>query len=197
MNICVVRHGETDWNSQGKWQGREDIPLNVKGVYQAGKCGLALQKRTWSAVFSSPLSRAKQTADIIARLNKISRVREEHGLIERDYGKASGLTPAERRILFPDGKYDKAEGVEDWESVRDRMYNAVLNCAQESDGGDIIIVSHGGVINSMLAYLSNHEIGSGKTILKNGCLNMLEYTDGVLRIVFYNKSADEIDLSID
>ena len=196
MNICVVRHGETDWNNMGKWQGREDIPLNVKGIYQAGKCGLALRKRKWSAVFSSPLSRAKQTANIIARLNKISQVCEEYGLIERDYGKASGLTPAERRILFPDGKYENAEGVENWETLRDRGCTAVLKCAQKSDGGDIIIVSHGGVINSLLAHLSNHEIGSGKTVLKNGCLSMLEYKDGVLRIVFYNKSADEADLYI-
>ncbi|MCL2772016.1 MAG: histidine phosphatase family protein [Oscillospiraceae bacterium] len=194
MNICIVRHGETDWNNMGKWQGREDIPLNIKGVYQAGKCGLALQKRKWSAVFSSPLSRAKQTADIIAHINEISPVREESGLIERDYGKASGLTPEERKKLFPDGKYESVGGVEDWETVKDRVYNAVLNCARKSDGGDIIIVSHGAAINSLLAHLSNHEIGSGKTILKNGCLNMLEYTNGVLKIVFYNKSADEVDL---
>ena len=193
-----MRHGETDWNNAGRLQGREDIPLNHNGILQAGHCALALKKRRWDAIFSSPLLRAKQTADIIADINDVRRVYEDADLIERDYGKASGLTPEERNILFPDGNY---KGIEEWETLKSRVYNAVLRCANgyyENDinnkNNNIIIVSHGSAINSILAYLSNHEIGTDKTRLINMCLNMLEYKDGVLRILFYNKSADEADL---
>ena len=188
VSICLVRHGETDWNKIGRLQGREDIPLNSNGVFQAEKCGLALKKRKWGAVFSSPLLRARQTADIIARSNEINRVSEDYDLIERDYGNASGLTLEERNKLFPDGNYD---GIEDWETLKNRVYSAILRGIDEAGGKDIFIVSHGSAINSILAYLSDHVIGTDKTKLKNTCISMLEYKDQALSIVFYNKSAEE------
>jgi len=191
MRICIVRHGETDWNKLGKLQGREDIPLNETGVRQAERCGLALRKGKWGAVFSSPLSRARQTADIIAGITGIGEVYEDDDLIERDYGKASGLTAEERDALFPDGNY---AGMEAWEPLKDRMAAATLRCAAKANGRDIILVSHGSAINSLLAHLSNHAIGTGKTPLQNGHLSMLEYTGGLYRILFYNKPADEAEI---
>ena len=190
MNICVIRHGETDWNTSGKLQGREDIPLNENGKLQAEHCGLALNNQKWRAVFTSPLSRAKETAVIIANVLDVHEVYEENDLVERDYGKASGLTEAERKALFPDGKY---EGIEDWEMLRNRVYGTILKAADKFYPEDIIIVSHGSAINSILAELSNHEIGTGKTRLKNACVNMLEYSNQSLKIVFYNKSSEEYD----
>ena len=190
MNICVIRHGETDWNTSGKLQGREDIPLNENGKLQAERCGLALNNQKWRAVFTSPLSRAKETAVIIANVLDVHEVYEENDLVERDYGKASGLTEVERKALFPDGKY---EGIEDWEMLRDRVYGAILRAADKFYPEDIIVVSHGSAINSILAELSNHEIGTGKTRLENACVNMLEYSNQSLKIVFYNKSSEELD----
>ena len=190
MNICVVRHGETDWNRAGKWQGREDIPLNETGKQQAEYCGDTLKHKQWDAIFSSPLKRAKETADIIAQAANIPSVVTVYDLIERDLGAASGLTPEERKRLFPDGKYP---GMENWDRLKNRVHKAILKCTDKSNGGDIIIVSHGGSINSVLAHLSNHKIGTGKTPLQNGCFTMLEYTGGVLKIVYYNKSAGEVD----
>lgn len=191
MNICIVRHGETDWNIARRLQGREDIPLNQNGIFQAEQCGLALKKREWSAIITSPLLRAKQTAECIAYLLKISEIHEDINLIERDYGKASGLYPEERNMLYPDGEY---EGMEIWDAVRDRMNNALLKYANMYYDKDIIIVSHGSAINTMLAELSNHTIGTGKTRLTNACLNMFEYYNNKLKIIFYNKQADEVSL---
>ena len=189
MNICLIRHGETDWNVTGKLQGREDIPLNQNGKLQAENCGLALNKQRWKTIFTSPLLRARQTADIIADILDIHEIHEENDLMERDYGKASGLTKAERLVLFPDGKY---EGIEDWEILRNRVYGTILRAIEKFYDEDIIIVSHGSAINSVLAELSNHAIGTGKTRLKNACMNMLEYKDRMLNIVFYNKTHDEL-----
>ncbi|MCL2109760.1 MAG: histidine phosphatase family protein [Oscillospiraceae bacterium] len=189
MKICLIRHGETDWNVARKLQGREDILLNKNGILQAKQCGLALSDTLWRAIITSPLLRAKQTADIMADVLEIQDVFSDDGFIERDYGKASGLSEIERKTLFPDGKY---EGMEEWETLRDRVCSSVVKYAAEFYPHNIIIISHGGAINSVLAQLSNHEIGSGKTRLKNACINMLSYDGKVIEIVFYNKSCDEV-----
>ncbi|MCL2461756.1 MAG: histidine phosphatase family protein, partial [Defluviitaleaceae bacterium] len=127
MKICIVRHGETDWNASGRLQGREDIPLNENGISQAERCGLALHGGKWRAVYTSPLKRARQTADIIAGILSITDVFEDTDLVERDYGKASGLLPEERAARFPDGKF---EGIEDWNALRDRVLNSVIRIAE-------------------------------------------------------------------
>jgi uncharacterized phosphatase len=63
--LCLVRHGETDWNSLGKLQGRADIPLNKIGVLQAEECRDVLKSSKWDVIITSPLKRAKETAEII------------------------------------------------------------------------------------------------------------------------------------
>jgi len=189
MYICLIRHGETDWNASGRLQGREDIPLNANGIYQAEQCGTALKSGKWGAIFTSPLKRARQTADILAEILNIPELYEDAGLMERDYGKASGLTAEDRAVRFPDGKW---EGTEDTSRLRNRVLVAVKRCAERFPDENIIIVSHGSAINSLLAVLSNDEIGTGKTRLKNACVNMLEYKNNILSIVFSNKSAEEL-----
>jgi len=188
MKICVVRHGETDWNKIGRIQGREDIPLNSSGEKQSQQVASYLRDAAWSAVITSPLLRAKQTAHIIAETLKID-VYEDVDFIERDYGKISGLTAAEREKRNLD--FNNA-GSEDWNVVQKRVYGALLKYAEKFAGENIIIVSHGAAINSVLTTLSNREFGSGITKLKNACISMLEYKDGEMSIVFYNKQAAEL-----
>ena len=192
MNICVIRHGETEWNAAHKTQGREDIPLNQNGRLQAERCGLALRGKynnNWKAIITSPLSRAKQTAEIIAGILNISDIIEDDALMEQDYGEASGMTRAEREIKFPDGKWD---GMESRESLRNRSFSTFMQSADKFYPSDIIIVSHYGVINSVLSEVSNNIIGMGKTHLKNACINMFTYKDQQLEIVYYNKTCDEL-----
>jgi len=193
MKICLVRHGETDWNALGKLQGREDIPLNERGIQQAKACAKALMPYNWNSIFTSPLLRASQTAAIIAETLNIP-VHEEHGFIERDYGVASGEIisgfSAEDRIALFSGK-DNA--MEDLPSLTERVFDSLKRSADNWPNGNIIIVSHGGAINSILAKLSAGAIGSGKTRLNNACINMLEYNDGAFDIVFYNKTAEELE----
>ena len=193
MKICLIRHGETDWNVIGRLQGREDIPLNENGKIQARQCGFSLKSMNWIAIITSPLLRARQTAEIIADVLDIQEIYNDANFIERDYGKASGLTEKERIVLFPDRKY---EGMENWETLRDRMYKSIVQNANKFHPDNIIIISHGSAINSTLAELSNHEIGTGKTRLKNACINMLTYANGLLSIDFYNKSHDELSYPI-
>ena len=187
MQICFVRHGETEWNSLGKLQGREDIPLNNAGILQMKKTADYLKSFNWEVIISSPLARAKNSTDIIAREFNNIKILEEYNFIERDYGKASGMTSEERNLHFPDGNWPD---VEPSEQLKNRTVKALFKYINEYDGKNIIIVSHGASINSILAYLSKDEIGTGKTILKNACMTLLEWINNEIKIIYYNKTTD-------
>lgn len=189
MKICIIRHGETEWNKAGRLQGREDIPLNETGIHESKKVAQYLSKMKWHEIISSPLSRTAQTSQIIAHELGITTIQYDIGFIERDFGKASGLTPQMRASIYPDGNY---EGMEELDTLQKRVFDALHKYVGLYKDKDIIIVSHGGAINSLLATLSNGEIGSGKTRLKTSCINLLEETGEKIKIVYYNKSVDEL-----
>ena len=189
MKICLIRHGETDWNNIGKLQGREDIPLNKNGIEQINNVVKYLKYNNWKIIISSPLSRAKMSAKIISKEIGNIKIYEENDFIERDYGKVSGMTIEERKANFPNGN---CEGIEPMETLKNRTVTAIMKYLKKYENNDIIIVSHGAVINSILAYLSENEIGSGKTVLKNACITLLEKTIDQIKIIFYNKTANEL-----
>jgi len=189
MKICLLRHGETDWNSIGKLQGREDVPLNIAGIEQINEAAKYLKRFNWSIIITSPLSRAKMSAEIILKEIGNIKIHEEIDFIERDYGKASGMTLDKRKLAFPDGIWT---GAEPSEKLQNRTINALMKYIEEYDRENIIIVSHGAAINSILSYLSNNEIGMGKTILRNACISLLEKTDNEIKIIYYNKIASEL-----
>jgi uncharacterized phosphatase len=184
--ICIVRHGETDWNAQGRLQGREDIELNDSGRQQALKIAAYLSTEHWDVVVSSPLKRAYETAQIIARILAISEVEVEEQITERDYGEASGLWPEDRRSRFPDG----IPGQEDFELLRQRAMSALKRIVNSHLGKRIVVISHGALTNSILYTLSGGEFGSFKTRLKNGCINQIKVQEGQWTVDFYNKTVE-------
>ena len=189
MRICLIRHGETNWNNEKRIQGREDIPLNETGIEQINESTKYLKRFTWKAIITSPLARAKMSAQIISKEIKLSDIYEEFDFIERDYGKASGKTVEEAKILFPDGIWI---GSESSESLKNRTVNALYKYIKMFDGDDIIIVSHGGAINSILSFLNFNEVEIGKTTLRNGSLTLLEKKLDKLEIFFFNKMGGEL-----
>jgi uncharacterized phosphatase len=189
MKICLLRHGETDWNSLGRLQGREDIPLNITGIEQINEVAKYLKNFNWSIIITSPLSRAKKSAEIISKKIGNVTIHEEIDFIERDYGKASGMTSDERKLAFPDGIWI---GAESFEKLQNRTINALMKYIKEYDGNNILIVSHGAAINSILAYFSENEIGTEKTTLKNACITLLQKVEDGIKIIYYNKIANEL-----
>jgi len=189
MKICLIRHGETDWNSVGKFQGREDIPLNKTGIEQVQKTVNYLKKSNWDEIISSPLARAKMSAEIILKEIGLQKIHEEIDLIERDLGKISGMTKEEAERNFPDGNY---EGIEPLEKLHARTINALLKWTKEFNGKNIIIMTHGATINSILTQLSGGAIKMGKAIPKNACITLLEKQGDTINIVFYNKEESEL-----
>ena len=193
MLICLLRHGETDWNNMGKFQGREDVPLNMSGIEQAKEAAKFLKKFSWKAIVTSPLSRAKTTAEIVSKElsspeSGAVELHEEADFIERDYGKLSGTVSAEHDKYFPD---ENNTGIEPYESLQKRTVTALLKYAKKYEGSNIIIVSHGAAINSIMTYFEN-ETDIQKTPIKNASITLLEKSDAGIKTLFFNKTAGEL-----
>ena len=184
VTIYLVRHGETDWNLAGRLQGSTDIPLNEQGKQSALKTAHYFKANDIAicCIMTSPLTRAKQTARIIADVLSIP-VLEQQALTERCFGEAEGLTAEERELKFPN---QDIPGLEDIKVVRQRVWNVLQTVATTHADESIIIVSHGGVINAVLSILSNGEIGTGITKLKNACLNHITYSNNEWTIHSHN-----------
>jgi len=162
--LCWVRHGETDWNAEGRLQGQEDVPLNARGWEQARTCAAYLAQQRWDAVVTSPLSRARMTAAVIAEACGTGFPVLMPPLMERYYGAASGLLFAERQARFPDGQPSDLESLDD---LRTRVEGALQTLCRDYAGQRVVVVSHGGTINMMLAILSGGTLGTGRTTLAN------------------------------
>jgi len=186
--ICIIRHGETDWNSSGKLQGREDIELNNLGREQAIQIAQYFKTEPWDVIVSSPLKRAYETAQIIGSQLSIRKIHIVDEIIERSYGSASGLLPEECRSHFPEGIFDQ----EDFEHLRQRAMTGLAKIAKDFKGKRIIVVSHGGLTNSILYSLSGGEFGSFKTRLKNGSISKIILQNNSWTVEFYNKTADKL-----
>lgn len=188
MKVFLIRHGQTDWNLQGRFQGREDIELNENGILQAEACGEAIKGEKFKAVITSPLVRAKKTAEIIADKLGIKQVIIDEGIIERDFSKVSGMTPRERETFYASGEPDDKEP---WEDLCSRMLSTIKKYGEQFQDDNIIMVSHGASINAVLSVLSEGETGTGKIWLKNACINIINCENGILSMGDYNLTAEE------
>ncbi len=101
MKLVLIRHGQTQWNSERRVQGRTDIPLNEKGRAQAQRIAERLKGEAFDAIYASPLLRASETAKIIAQYHSLP-VEADGDIIEIQFGKWEGLTSAELNELYHD-----------------------------------------------------------------------------------------------
>ena len=168
--ICIIRHGETDWNAQKRCQGREDIELNENGKIQATEIANQLKKINWDIIISSPLKRAETTAKIITHELKTKLIIINEKFIERDYGKASGLTFDQWKKAFPGGLIPGKENDED---LKNRVFKGLCDVVSEYRGKNILLISHGAVINSILKTVSHGAIDIGETNIKNAGFNLI------------------------
>lgn len=172
--VYFIRHGETDWNREGRFQGSRDIPLNDEGRAQARRLAEAW-KAPVDAVVSSPLGRARETAEILAASRNLPLAGVDRRLVERHYGLAEGLTLVDRRLRFPDGTIP---GVEEPVTIRARARHYLDALADEYPGRRVAVLSHGGFINVVLALVSNGEVGTGKTLLGNTSVSTVVFKAG-------------------
>ncbi|MEI7771204.1 MAG: histidine phosphatase family protein [Chloroflexales bacterium] len=161
--IYLIRHGETDWNLAGRWQGHADVPLNDLGLRQAQLLAQRIQAEqiTFDAIYSSDLARAYQTAWEIGAAARVP-VQLYPPLREIDLGTWSGLHYNEIRERFPieaklleQGQDIPRGGAETLTALRKRVVEALEAIIAHRDGETIALVSHGGCIRMLLAHADN------------------------------------------
>jgi 2,3-bisphosphoglycerate-dependent phosphoglycerate mutase len=182
--ILLIRHGQTDWNMEGRWQGTVDIPLNAEGQMQARVLADHLAEWPITAVYSSDLQRAYETACVLAERKGLT-VQQDARLRELNLGAFQGLTHAEISARYPAEMVAMREDymgfvVPDGESRRAMQGRAIeaLNeiVAREPDG-DIAIVTHGGTIRVILLKLLSDDPSVARMAIGNTSITLLE-TDG-------------------
>jgi uncharacterized phosphatase len=188
-SLYLVRHGETNWNAARRIQGSTDIPLNAMGRRQAATTGQLLARREWDGIFSSPLGRAVETAQIIGAAVGLEGPQIIAEIAERNYGEAEGLNWEQIEERFPDDA--PVPGRETHEEVAERVLAALVTLARSHPGETLIVVSHGGVIRSVLNAV---DPGTRHGSITNGSIHSFELVDGALELIAFDDPIDEESL---
>lgn len=184
--LGLLRHGQTDWNIDLRLQGSTDIPLNETGKEQARQAALALNPEDWDLIIASPLSRARDTAEIIAQELSMNVVIVPE-LIERSFGAAEGLDHASWRKLYE--SHVPIEGLESLEDLRLRTHLLLDLIANEYSGQRVLAVSHGAFIRKVLTIVTNGELPRDGERLSNASLNRFMHQDNLWTITDYKPEA--------
>lgn len=173
--VYLIRHGETEWNQIRRIQGHSDIALNEQGLRQAEQVARRFRGEAVHAVYSSDLSRAKVTAMRIAA-EAGSTVSTRPALRERCYGEWEGLTYEEIRARF-EAQDQAVCGIETFEDMQQRAVNELTELAGSHPNQKVVVVSHGGFINSFLHYVTGGEQGTGVTRIDNTGITVFRYAE--------------------
>ena len=187
--LLLVRHGQSTANARGIWQGQMDFPLSEVGRKQANMAGLALTREPLDGLYSSPLSRAVETASIIReRTGFAGDVVPVEGLSERSGGILEGYSwdEQERRnpelakkfLAIPEEERWALVGAETDEEVIARFGGAIASIsARHPEGSRIAIVSHGGVMRAYLRELFGPEVLPGAQRAANASITRMQWDD--------------------
>jgi broad specificity phosphatase PhoE len=189
--VLIVRHGETDYNASGRWQGWLQTNLSEQGKRQVRLLAAYLQPLPLGAIYSSDLQRAIDTAQPIAQSHGLT-VQTDQRLREIGLGIFQGLTRSEIQQTYPlefdrwhnDHSYVVPQG-ESRLQLQERMFAAWQAIVNGDSGQQIVLVSHGGAIRWLLLKLFSPEAIAGKSI-ENTSITTLERVDETWRLVEFS-----------
>jgi broad specificity phosphatase PhoE len=191
--LILARHGETTWNVEKIYRGRSEVDLDEEGLKQAEFLGKYLSDWNLDAIYCSPLKRALDTANIVARYRKVS-VHVAEGLTDCDYGKWQSLPEREVQRLYP-ALFDawhtspdkvKMPGGESLEDVRERAV-PVVNGIVAKYGGNVLLVSHRVVIKVLVCSLLGLDNSHFWNISQDvGGITVFDYRDGRFVLTRHN-----------
>lgn len=186
--LTLVRHGQTDWNLERRIQGSTDIPLNDTGRDDARTAATLLARGTHHAIYASPLVRAQETAQIIADQLGLESPQLAPGVREREFGEGEGLLVEDYLKTYRDWQGLPA-GAESLDEVRDRAITALDAIAADArrrsapQAESVIVVTHGGVIRSLLHHVSGGTLPREGEVLRNGSAHRFVAAPGLLRLL--------------
>lgn len=157
MRVILVRHGITDWNAQGRIQGRLETPLNLYGVQQAHACAKYLKDYEFRAIYTSPQARSRQTAQIIASKHGNTPFFIADELKEIDFGDWQGMTWSEISKKHGDllKEFEKSGNLasiyngESYQDMQDRAYS-FLSRFERDEEASYLFVTHSGTIKTLI-----------------------------------------------
>lgn len=180
--LCLVRHGETDWNVERRLQGHLDVPLNAIGHEQARAAGESLRALSFDVLYSSDLLRTRQTTEAIARALGMP-FNLTAGLRERHYGGLQGLTHSEAKVQRPqdyhvmeqrDVDTPFSEGGESLRDFAGRVGQTLHQLAHQHRGETLLLVTHGGVLDAVNRYVRQLPLHTARDfVIPNAALNWI------------------------
>lgn len=195
--LCLVRHGETDWNRDGRLQGLTDAALNERGRCQARALADRLRGASADGLYASPLSRAAETAAILGEAFGRTPVPLD-GLRERDVGVWGGLTYDEVKVRFP-GEWERVAAGEDLpvgggetkSEVTARMVATIDGIAALHPGGTVYVVGHGLALKMFVCHVLGIDTFHSDRLatFANASLTTFEIRRGVPRMTSYADAA--------
>jgi len=196
LKLCLLRHGETDWNRDRRIMGREEVPLNAEGLAQARRFRSQLEECPFDQVFSSPILRARQTADVVVEGFPLE-VQLDGRLDEVGYGdwvvktikevrEQAGYIPYYRRIETP-----VAPGGESLLQVRDRALEFLRDCAAQYPDQNILAVTHADWIKCLILEILGLPMENiWKIRIDNGSVSQIECDEKHRILVCLNQRND-------
>ena len=195
MKLHLVRHGETEWNKLGRFQGQRDIALNPRGLAQAKETARAMADDGVIALYSSPLQRTMQVANEISRLTSVPVV-PLPGVKELNLGELEGVTGEEMRTIWPDvysawsqdpGTLSMPKG-ESLSQLQDRAWRSLQEVEKAHSGDDVIVVvSHNFAIRTMIHKVLGLPLTNFHRLsLDLSSVSTVEYTSRGRRLTCYN-----------
>lgn len=199
MNIYLTRHGESQWNVEERLQGSFDSCLTKKGKIESHKLRHYLNESEINIdlIYTSPSLRALETAEIIAKNKRVSSVKHP-SLKEMDVGLWHGQTWTEIQQKYPQEYqrywhqphlYQATHGGEDFNQVQKRATTFLQNVIQNDNHSNILIVSHGVILNSILNYVEKQPLNNfwEQPLVVNNSLSLLKVTDEQAELLYRNK----------
>lgn len=196
--LLLVRHGETEWNRTGRWQGHADVPLSDEGRDQARRLARRLksERERIDRVYASDLGRAFETAEIVAAelalpVHPLIELREIH------IGSWSGLTSDQIRSQFPHewqlhetgDDFRRGGHGETMADFRSRVGRAAEELVQQHPGERLLLVTHGGAIRALLYYVSLRAVQVEEARVENTSLTEVVFEEDAVRVVRVNDIA--------
>jgi broad specificity phosphatase PhoE len=196
--LYMVRHGQTVWNVEKRFRGTMDVPLNSRGRLDAIRAADSLARVGLTAVYTSPLSRAREVAAAIASASGLRGFEDLTGLLNLDYGEWHGLTkhecrdrdPEAWRLYCEDPETAACPGGETLAGAADRVATALISVGDRHAGESVAAVSHGAMVR-LAALRAGHTSGADWEIpLDTGSATVFEIRDGCLSVVAPVREAD-------